>query len=116
MYENSLGGRVVVFGAPVNPLTWQFTNRAHWARQLVRWAGRDSVPVMIDDAVNLGPFYFEDLKTGQGLLAVISSSLDEQPLKIRTSLKLTPMNLPACGNASDCVEPLGMRLYLTEKS
>lgn len=114
-YENSIGGRIVVFGAPVNPNTWQFTNRAYWIRQLVRWASRESVPVMIEDAVNVGPFYFEDTKTGEGLLAVVSSSLDEQPLKIRTSLKLTPIDLSFCGKAKDSIEPLGIRLYSSRK-
>lgn len=116
-YENEMGGRVVVFGAPFNPETWLFRNRAFWARRLIEWAARDSLPVMLEGAVNLGPFYFEHPEEGEGLLAVVSSILDPQPLQWKTNLAMTAIELDGgnfCGASSE-MSPLSIRFFQTRK-
>jgi hypothetical protein len=83
VFENALGGRVAVLSVPVHEWTWIYRSRAWLMGEIIRWLMRGQLPVWIEDTQNVGLFYYEDEKTGDGLVAAVNAGIDPASLALR---------------------------------
>ena len=76
LFHNSLGGRVAV--SAVRPVwdAWAYRPKACLVRSILLWLAPSALPLFIPDCPDLGPIYYENDETGEGLLAVLNGSLD----------------------------------------
>ena len=89
LFENEFGaGRVAVLAAPPGNWQWLYRSRAYLIVRVIQWLLKGSLPVWVDDCPNVGPFYYEDPKSGAGLLGLVSASLDPVRVTLRTNLRL----------------------------
>lgn len=93
LYHNSLGGTCAVVAVSPRQETWCFRARAQLMKEVLRRLTKDHLSVMIPDCPNLGPVYYEDERSGEGLLAVLNGSLDAY----RGCIELNGIEL--CGRA-----------------
>ncbi len=82
IFDNQLGGRVAVVSAPVHAWTWFYRSRAWLMGKIIRWLMCERLPVWIEDSPNVGVFFYEDPKTGEGLAAVINAGVDPAPVRL----------------------------------
>lgn len=76
LYENRLGGICAVMAVGPRQETWGFRAKAWLIKEIIRRLSANQLPVVISDCPNLGPIYYEDEGTGEGVLAVLNGSLD----------------------------------------
>lgn len=109
---------MVVLAAPVDSYSWLFRAKSHVVARLVHWLMMDDVPVWIEDCPNVGPFYYENPFSGEGLLAIVSGSLDPMTVRIHTRLRL--QDLFSSQTVDDGhpihLEGMGIHLYRTFRS
>lgn len=106
----------MVFGVPItdNGFNWSFRNRAFLVGQVVNWLMRDGLPVWVEDCPEVGPIYYEDPQTGEGLLAIINASLDKSPLRLHTRLKLNDLfRKNKVSVISDSIPGMGILFFRT---
>ena len=76
LYHNSLGGVCAVLAVPPRQDTWGYRAKAHLIKEIIHRLSDGVLPVTIPDCPNVGPIYYEDEQSGEGLLAVLNGSLD----------------------------------------
>lgn len=84
IYQNSLGGTCAVVAVTPKQETWAFRSRAWLVKEVISRLAENVLPLTISDCPNLGPIYYEDESTGEGLLAVLNGSLDAYCYHIET--------------------------------
>ncbi len=115
VYENELGGRIAVFPVPITTSTWKFRSRAYQVGKVAGWLMFDELPLWIEDSPNVGPFYYVDPLTGEGLLGIVSGSLDWADLKLHSSLDISDLFADETGAGDLQISPLSIRLFSTRK-
>lgn len=88
LFENELGGRVCVFGSAINTNNWLYKSRAYQIRRIAEWSSNSNLPIIVENAVNVAPIYYENKKTGEGLLALVNIGCDMQKPVLKTSKKI----------------------------
>ncbi len=109
LYENELGGRVAVFPSPFMARNWIYRCRAYQIAKIVNWLMYDELPVWVEDCPSVGPFYYEDEKTGEGLLGVLNASLDPATINLHTKYEV--QDLFDKDRKDMEIEPLSLRLF-----
>ena len=112
LYENELGGRIAAFAAPLGNRRWLFRSRAYQMAKIADWIMYGQLPVWIEDCPNIGPFYYEDEKTGEGLLGVASGTPDPVEMKIHTGLEMVDL-FTGDKDYDQTIEPLSVRFFRT---
>lgn len=80
-FSNALGGKVVVLPQEVHDLGWLHRGRSIMMYYLFRWLLGDRLMPLLYDSPNCSPFYYVHPHTGQELLALLNTGLDDQVLK-----------------------------------
>lgn len=114
LYENRLGGRVCVIPGHIG--TWQFAYRSRsWQMmRIMEWLSKGSFPVLVEDSPNTSPFYYQDGKTGDGLLALLNTGLDTETVRLRHDPELC-MSEDGLEVGDWRLEPLELRLVRTKR-
>jgi len=80
--------------------------------KIADWIMYGQLPVWIEDCPNIGPFYYEDEKTGEGLLGVASGTPDPVEMKIHTGLEMVDL-FTGDKDYDQTIEPLSVRFFRT---
>ena len=115
MFENELGGRVAVLAVPPGNWQWLYRSRAYLIGRVIQWLMKGRMPVWVDDCPNVGPFYYEDPKSGAGLLGLVSAGLDPVQVTLRTNLRLNDLFTGAEITPENPIrfDGLGVRFFVT---
>jgi len=113
LFENELGGRIAILAAPVDKWQWIYRSRAYQIGQVVQWLMFDKLPIWIEDCPNVGPFYYEDENTGEGLLGIVSGNLDTMHVKLKTKFKIEELFTKQVNDF--IIGPLSVKFYKTHK-
>ncbi len=82
LFENSLGGKVCCIPAYISTWTFAYRSRAFVLRNIVKYLYNSDVPVFLEDAVNVAPFYYVDENKKSALLALINTGLDTEKTNV----------------------------------
>ncbi len=82
LFENRLGGRVCVIPTNVSVWTWAYRSRAYLLRRIVNWLSQGRIPTQLSEGVNVAPFYYKDRQTGEQMLALLNTGLDEERVSV----------------------------------
>src|SRR5690606_13440687 len=99
---------------PVSARQCLYRAKAHQIARATEWLLRAPLPVWVEDCPNVGPIYYEDPKSGEGLLAIVSGSLDPVEARLHTRLRLTDL-FTGQAPADLRIEPLSVRFFRTKK-
>lgn len=116
LFQNSLGGTVAVFA--VKPIwdTWAFRARAGLIRSVLMKLSASALPLVIPDCPDLGPIYYEDENTGEGILAVLNGSLDACHFQVESDQIRLTEQVEAGRSGEPCyLEGLDMEIWKTER-
>lgn len=116
LFHNSLGGTVAVFA--VRPVweAWAYRAKACLMQNILRRLAPSSLVLLIPDCPDLGPVYYEDEKTGEGLLAVLNGSLDGYRYRVESEqISLVKRAEPGKGKEPFCLEGLDMEIWETRR-
>lgn len=113
LFENELGGRVAVLPVPITVFNWQYRSRAHQVGKVVNWLMYDELPLWIEDAPNVGPFYYRNPDTGEGVLGIVNGSLDPADVRLHGSLEIRDLFSAETGHCR--IEPVSIRLFHTQE-
>jgi hypothetical protein len=113
LYENKLGGRVAVLAVPSDPWAWLYRSRAYTLGKIIHWLMFDTLPVWIEDCPDVAPFYYEDPKSGEALLALVNGSLDPMPINLHSGRTWIDL-FSARQTILQSIEPIGIGFYYGE--
>lgn len=127
LYHNPLGGTCAVLAVSPRQETWCFPAKAYLIHEIVNRLSRHPLPVTVPGCPNLGPVYYEDEDSKEGLLAVLNGSLDSQEFTMKLhGIRITgiledkhasPWSCPdkTADYVQDRLDGLSMRIYRTER-
>ena len=119
LFHNSLGGRVAV--SAVRPVwdAWAYRPKACLVRSILLWLAPSALPLFIPDCPDLGPIYYENDETGEGLLAVLNGSLDGYRYRVESEqvrlIKRAELEKPEESGESFRLEGLDMEIWETRR-
>ena len=113
LFENMLGGRICIIPSHIGK--WQFAHksRACQMSRIVQWLSRNSFPVLVQNGVNIAPFYYECGTNGNGILALLNTGLDTESFELTGSIKIEGFSDK---NNKGILAPLELKILKTRRA
>lgn len=116
LFHNNLGGTVAVLAVSPVWSTWAFRAKASLVRNILMRLSPSALPLFIPDCPNLGPIYYEDENTGEGLLAILNGSLDKYRFRVESEqVRLIEQIETGKSGFPYSLEGLDMEIWKTER-
>lgn len=113
LFENMLGGRVCIIPSYIGK--WQFAHksRACQMTRIVQWLSKNNFPVLVQNGVNIAPFYYENTANGNGILALLNTGLDSENFELTGNIKIHGFENK---KNKTTLAPLELKIFKTQRA